>query len=199
MEGSDEPLVLRFQSGEREAFEALVRRYQPKVYGVICNMVRNEHLAQDITQEVFIKLYRFLPHFKGRAKFYTWFYRVAVNHTMTAMKRARRNGWMRQANPEEGGSDPIEMQGDTTLNPQKLLYDRELARCIDNAVGSLSETLRSTFVLREYEDLSYADLAKIFKCSRGTIKSRLSRAREELRQKLSPYLEQRTATGKGVH
>lgn len=188
MEYSDEELIFRFKAGEKDSFEMLVKRYKSRVYNVVFNLVRDGHLAEDITQEVFIRMYRFLPYFKGKSKFYTWLYRLMVNLTLNTMKRVKRDGFFAHTPDLEGELDLVEKVRDESFSPQKIILNKELAKKIKQAVNSLSETLRATFILREFDDLSYAELAGVFGCSKGTIKSRIFRAREELRRKLSPYL-----------
>jgi len=195
MEYSDEELISRFKVGETGIFEILVKRYKSRVYNMVFKMVRDGHLAEDITQEVFIKMYRFLPYFRGKSKFYTWLYRLMINLTLNTLKRVRRDGFFAQTPSLEGELDLVEKVRDESFSPRKVLLNKELAEKIKLAVSSLSEILRATFVLREFEDLSYAELAKIFGCSRGTIKSRIFRAREELRRKLSSYLGERDSLG----
>jgi len=188
MEYSDEELVSRFKAGEEEVFEMLVRRYKSRVYNVVFNLARDEHLSEDITQQVFIRMYRFLPYFGGKSKFYTWLYRLMINLTLNNLKKVKRNGFFKGVPSLKEEVDLVERVRDESFSPPKVLLNKELAEKIKLAVGSLSEKLRAVFVLREFEDLSYAELAKILGCSRGTVKSRLFRAREELRKKLSPYL-----------
>jgi len=188
---SDEELVQKFISGETQSFRVLVERYKLRVYNIIYGMMGNRDEAEDLAQEVFISVYKNLHHFKRKSKFYTWLYRITVNICLSA-RRKRKNKdipIISMAELSEFSANPgiIELT-DESFSPQKIFRDKELAGEIRSAINSLSRILRVTFILREFEDLSYQELARIFHCSSGTIKSRLSRAREELRQKLIPYL-----------
>ena len=191
MQYSDEELVERFGAGDEESFKMLVERYQDRVYHIVYGIVGNKEEAEDLSQEVFLRVYRFLHRFKGKSRFYTWLYRLTVNVCLSA-KRKRKNEPAKifsLANPSEHGDGSGEIElADESLSPWKILQNREMAEKIKSAINSLSEVLKSTFVLREFEELSYEELARVFQCSRGTIKSRLSRAREQLRRKIEPYL-----------
>jgi len=152
--------------------------------------MRSRDEAEDLSQEVFLNVYQFLHRFKGRSKFYTWLYRITVNVCFSAQKKKNKSSSilsLTELSEVNNTSGKMEL-ADESFSSQKMLEDMELARKIKLAINSLSEVLKTTFVLREFEDLSYQELAKVFQCSNGTIKSRLSRAREELRQKLKPYI-----------
>ncbi|MCK4617603.1 sigma-70 family RNA polymerase sigma factor [Candidatus Aerophobetes bacterium] len=191
MQYSDEELVERYGAGDGESFRMLVERYQDRVYHIVYGIVGNKDEAEDLSQEVFLRVYRFLHRFKGKSRFYTWLYRLTVNVCLSA-RRKRKNEpgkIFSLANSSKYDDDPGEIElADESLSPLKVLQNREMAETIKSAINSLSEVLKSTFVLREFEELSYEELARVFRCSRGTIKSRLSRAREQLRRKIEPYL-----------
>ncbi len=187
---SDEQLVEKFKAGDRDSFRILVERYKSRVYNIIYGIMRSRDEAEDLSQEVFLNVYRFLHRFKEKSKFYTWLYRIAVNICLSAQKKKNKSSSilsLTELSEANNTSRKMEL-ADESFSSQKMLEDMELARRIKSAINSLSEVLKTTFVLREFEDLSYQELAKVFQCSKGTIKSRLSRAREELRQKLKPYL-----------
>jgi len=187
---SDEQLVEKFKAGDRDSFRILVERYKSRVYNIIYGIMGSRDEAEDLSQEVFLNVYRFLHRFKEKSKFYTWLYRIAVNICLSAQKKKNKSSnvlSLTELSETDNTSGKMEL-ADQSFSSQKMLEDMELARKIKSAINSLSEVLKTTFVLREFEDLSYQELAKAFQCSRGTIKSRLSRAREELRQKLKLYL-----------
>jgi len=191
MQYSDEELVERYGAGDGESFRMLVERYQDRVYHIVYGIVGNKDEAEDLSQEVFLRVYRFLHRFKGKSRFYTWLYRLTVNVCLSA-RRKRKNEpgkIFSLADSSKYGDDPGEIElADESFSPLKVLQNREMAETIKSAINSLSEVLKSTFVLREFEELSYEELTRLFRCSRGTIKSRLSRAREQLRRKIEPYL-----------
>jgi len=188
---SDEELVEEFISGEIDSFRVLVERYKLRVYNIIYGIMGNRDEAEDLAQEVFINVYKNLHHFKRKSKFYTWLYRIAVNICLTnKRKKSKYSPVVSLTEISEVNANPGRVElADESFSPEKIFKDRELAWQIKSAINSLSRVLRATFILREFEDLSYQELAKVLGCSSGTIKSRLSRAREELRQKLTPYLK----------
>jgi len=189
---SDEQLVERFVAGETDSFPILVERYEARVYSIVYGIMGSRDEAEDLSQEVFIKVYENLGHFKGKSKFYTWIYRITVNVCLSAQrKKSQSNRIISMSRLSGVSANPGEVElADETFSPQKVFKDRELASKIQLAINSLPGILRITFILREFEDLSYRELARIFRCSMGTVKSRLSRARESLRQTLTPYLEE---------
>ncbi len=188
---SDEELVERFVGGETDSFPMLVERYEARVYSIVYGIMGSRDETEDLSQEVFIKVYENLGHFKGKSKFYTWLYRITVNVCLSAQrKKSQPNRIISMSSLSGVGANAggVEL-ADETFSPQKVFKDRELASRIQLAINSLPGILRITFVLREFQDLSYRELARIFRCSMGTVKSRLSRARENLRQTLTPYLK----------
>lgn len=188
---SDEELVERFISGETDSFPMLVEKYKWQVYNIIYGIMGSRDEAEDLSQEVFIKIYKNLSHFKRKSKFYTWLYRITVNVCLSAKRKKSKSSHIISISTLSGVSTnqgEVEL-ADESFSPQKIFRDRELAIKIRSAIDSLSGILRITFILREFEDLSYRELARIFRCSIGTVKSRLSRARESLRQTLTPYLK----------
>lgn len=189
---SDEELVERFISGETDSFSVLVEKYKWQVYNIIYGIMGNRDEAEDLSQEVFIKIYKNLSHFKRKSKFYTWLYRITVNVCLSAKRKKSQSSRiisMSRLSGVSANSGEVEL-ADETFSPQKVFKDRELASNIQLAINSLPAILKITFILREFEDLSYRELARILRCSMGTVKSRLSRARESLRQTLTPYLEE---------
>jgi len=188
---SDEELVERFVSGETDSFPMLVERYEGRVYSIVYGIMGSRDEAEDLSQEVFIKVYENLGHFKGKSRFYTWIYRITVNVCLSAQrKKSQSNRIISMSRLSGVSANPGEVElADETFSPQKVFRDRELASKIQLAIDSLPGILRITFILREFEDLSYRELAGVFRCSMGTVKSRLSRARESLRQTLTPYLK----------
>jgi RNA polymerase sigma-70 factor (ECF subfamily) len=191
----DLTLVQRVRTGDQRAFKLLVERYQRKVYAIALGMVKDREEAKDITQESFVKVYRYLDHFKGDSSFYTWLYRVTVNNCIDAM---RRKGTARAHDhvelDEEANMDLSEARIGALgtrlgTNPQKSALRRELADKITAAIQQLPEAHRQILLLREVEGMSYEDLANILKIPKGTVMSRLFHARLKMQKIMSEYLE----------
>lgn len=190
MNRSEKALVTRAKKGDRKAFEILVKRHQNQVYNLICYLMGQAQEAEDLTQEVFIKVYRAIKGFRFKSSFNTWLYRITVN---TVYDRLRK----RPKYPLQSLDEPIRTEeGEITRqipahspSPLEIITAKELQEKISKALDSLSLKLRTIFILREIEDLSYKEIASILGCSEGTVKSRLYRARMELRKLLRPYLK----------
>ena len=193
MKLSDEELVDRFRSGDEDSFRILVERHSPRIFNIIYRTTKDRNLAEDLSQEVFLRMYRFLGGFKKESRFSTWLYRLTVNVCFNAQRKRKEEPKVVILSQQVGdvGSNPGTRElEDESFSPQKTLEKEELARKIKSAIDSLPEVLKMTFILREFEDLPYKELAKVLRCSQGTIKSRLCRAREALRQKLEIYLSE---------
>ena len=193
MKLSDEELVDRFRSGDEDSFRILVERHSPRIFNIIYRTTKDRNLAEDLSQEVFLRMYRFLGGFRKESRFSTWLYRLTVNVCFNAQRKRKEEPKVVILSQQVGdvGSNPGTRElEDESFSPQKTLEKEELARKIKSAIDSLPEVLKMTFILREFEDLPYKELAKVLRCSQGTIKSRLCRAREALRQKLEIYLSE---------
>ncbi len=173
---SDPELITRFKQGEISAFEELVRRYQDRVYNLCRYMVVDEDDARDAAQDTFIKACKGLKSYRPEAGFYTWLYRIAVNTCLDCKKQRR----IRPAEDEA----MIENVLSSDPSPEQLCESKETGRLIQAALAGLQEKLRTAIVLRELEELSYEEIADVLDVSVGTVKSRISRAREELRRLL---------------
>jgi RNA polymerase sigma-70 factor (ECF subfamily) len=161
------------QAGDMAAFEVLVRRYRNDVFALSYHFVRNREEAWDISQEVFVKAYRAINHFRGDSGFKTWLLRIAANQSKDFLKKRRLN--------VVPFNDAIKVDIESASeSPDRRLEMLELGRTIEEAVAKLPEKQRTTFILREYEDLTYQDIAKVLNCSVGTVMSRLHNARKNL-------------------
>lgn len=182
-------LVRQAQQGDARAFEALVKRYQRNVVALACRHGIDQSEALDVAQEVFIRAYRFLPSFRGDSRFYTWLYRIAVN----VAKQYQLSG-KRRTRHQEVTLDEAELAEMATWlrelnNPETQLLAEEIYRAVRTALDALSEELRTVLSLREFEGLSYSDIAKVMHCPVGTVRSRIFRARENMNATLKPLLQ----------
>lgn len=173
-------------------FNALLDKYHKKIFNVLLRMVGDFHEAADLTQDVFVQAYRALPSFRGDSKIYTWLYRIAINRGKNRMKQIARG------NSVVTGSldDPIDAEEGLTRDvpdhsavPERMLERRELQVVVSEEINNLPPDFRLVVILRDIEGLSYRDMAEVVGISLEAVKSRLFRARSQLRERLRPYLQ----------
>ena len=182
---SDWELVQRVRTGDREAFRALVERYQRKIAGLALGMVHNRDDALDIVQEAFTKAYQNLERFKGDAAFYTWVYRIAYNLCVDHQRREAKQAEVSLDGDDRGSKLPPALQdGPRRDQPFERARDAEIARRVRAAIGDLTPEHRAVILLRELEGLSYAEISQVLECPKGTVMSRLHYARRQLQARL---------------
>ena len=174
---ADARLVARARAGEYEAFEELVRRYKNDVYALAFHYLRQREDAWDASQEVFIRAHRALGRFRGDASFKTWILRITANCCKDLFKKRR----VSTVSLEELGG---EVGAYTERDPSSELESRELGSAIETALDGLPQKHRLAFVLREFEGLSYQQMAEVMGCTMGTVMSRLHHARKKLQRAL---------------
>ncbi|MEN8773085.1 MAG: sigma-70 family RNA polymerase sigma factor [Akkermansiaceae bacterium] len=179
----DHKLIEACQKGDARAFETLVTRHRGKVYAMVQNMIKNEADAWDLSQEVFLKVWKALPKFEARAKFSTWLYRITHNVVYD---------WLRKRKIDSAGEldDGILNEGDIAAGarttptpmarPDQALANAELGERINAALATLNAEHRETVLLREVQGFDYKEIAKVMECSLGTVMSRLYYARKKL-------------------
>lgn len=177
---ADQRLVERVQKGDKRAFDLLVAKYQHKVLSVIGRFVHDQDEAMDVAQEAFIKAYRALKNFRGDSAFYTWIYRIAVNTAKNHLvSRGRRppgsDVEIEDAEYYEGGVVLHE-----TSSPENNLLRDELEKVIYDAIAALPDDLKTAVTLREFDGLSYEEIADVMDCPVGTVRSRIFRGREAI-------------------
>jgi RNA polymerase sigma-70 factor (ECF subfamily) len=184
---SEEQLVKRSLQGDLQAFEELVLGYQSKVYALTFRYMGNEEDAYDMFQETFIKAYRSLPTFKGKSSFGTWIYRIASNVCLDELRRRKRRiptlSLDEPATTLDGNELEVEI-ADTSYSADLLYEQKELSSSIQEVLNQMKNEHKTAIILRDMLDLSYEEMAKVLGCSIGTVKSRLSRARNILKEKL---------------
>ena len=185
----DEDLVLRVQQGDKSAFDLLVIKYQHKIIQLVNRYVKDPSEAQDVAQEAFIKAYRALGNFRGDSAFYTWLYRIAINTAKNYLvSRSRRSSdYQVDIQDAEALENAPQLQGMET--PERLLLNQEIVDTIKTAIDKLPEEMRVAIMLREFEGMSYEEIAEAMDCPVGTVRSRIFRAREAIDNKLNPLLE----------
>ena len=185
----DQQLVERVQKGDKAAFDLLVIKYQHRVLGLVSSYVKDYQEVQDVAQEAFIKAYRAIDKFRGDSSFYTWLYRIAVN---TAKNHLVSKG--RKLPETDIDVTDAEFLDTTTHlrvvdSPESNLYRDELERVIHDVIRRLPDELRTAVMLREFDGLSYDEIAHVMDCPVGTVRSRIFRAREAIDQEIEPLLK----------
>jgi len=187
----DTELINAFKKGDTGAFHELVLKYEGRVYNHCLRLVNDEEESFDLTQEVFLKVFRKIKNYEHTYAFYTWLYRITVNSCIDYMRRKKRTvqSVSLSMHSHEDGMDSGREQDipDTKFTPTGQFEKNELSAHLNEALEQLSEKLRVILVLKEMEGFSYEEIAEILGVSRGTVKSRLFRARERLKELLVGY------------
>ncbi|GAB3346081.1 RNA polymerase sigma factor RpoE [Marilutibacter aestuarii] len=185
----DQELVRRVQQGDSTAFDALVRKYQHRIVGLVGRYVSDWSECQDVAQETFMRAYRALGNFRGDAQFYTWLHRIAVNTAKNHLVAQNR----RPPTDDVDAADAEQFDGGIRLRdtdtPEHELMRQQVERSVMDTVESLPEELRVAITLREVEGLSYEEIARQMDCPIGTVRSRIFRAREAIDDRLRPLLD----------
>ena len=185
----DQELVRRVQRGDSTAFDALVRKYQHRIIGLIGRYIPDWSECQDVAQETFLRAYRALGNFRGDAQFYTWLHRIAVNtakNHLVSQNRRPPAGDIDIADAEQIDTGIRLRDNDT---PEHELLRQEIEQTVMRVVNQLPEELRVAITLREMDGLSYEDIAAQMDCPIGTVRSRIFRAREAIDAELKPLLD----------
>ena len=178
---SDEDLVQAFQAGETAAFDALVIRWDRKIQGVVFRVVGADEDARDVCQEVFLKAYRGLPTFKKEARFSSWLYQIALNACRDRLRRRRGRVHVSLEDVEQSADGPLGARGPSALD---RVASRETRERVAAAMATLSDEQREVIVLKEYEGLTFPEIADAISVPVSTVKTRLYRGLVQLRQRL---------------
>lgn len=188
----DNDLVREFIAGDDAAFAQLVGKYKDAITNYINMIIGNYDTSVDLCQETFLRVYRNIERYSNLYQFSTWIYRIATNLAIDEIRYRKRRGrvfyrnvWGKQ-NAENGALPEYEI-ADVRTGPGEEVLRKESGKILGDAIRSLPEKYRTAFVMREVQELPYETIATILKCSAGTIKSRLHRARELLQRKLERY------------
>ena len=187
---SELALVQAAKKGDLEAFSELVRRYDRNIFRIAQHITHNEEDAQDVVQDAFLKAYQNLEQFQGNSKFYTWLVRIAVNEALMKLRRRRSDKTVSidEDVETEEGSMPREV-ADWSPNPEQLYGQSELSDILKKTIQGLPPGFRTVFVLRDVEGLSTEETAEMLGLSIPAVKSRLLRARLQLRERLARYFK----------
>ncbi len=187
-EDTDKELVKRVQKGDQAAFDMLFARYQAKILNLVGRYVRDSEEARDVAQEAFIKAYRALPGFRGDSAFYTWIYRIAINTAKNHLVSRSRRPPTTDVDLQDADYRDDAQVLRSGEDPEAALARDQLQRVIEQALADLPEDLRSALTLREFDGLSYEQIAQVMECPVGTVRSRIFRAREFIDQRMRPVM-----------
>ncbi len=202
---ADSEIVKRAQAGDHDAFRILVERYQGRAYGLALRILRNEEQAKDAVQDSFLKVYRSLDRFEGRAGFYTWLYRIVMNQCLDHKRRDKSDReveWNDESavgvlDASELAASPAGRDADWEA-PDVAIERSEIRQAVARAINALPEDARRTIQLREIDGLSYKEIAEAMGIPKGTVMSRLHYARQRLRELLQEAGIDPTAAGDGT-
>ncbi|MEN6533633.1 MAG: RNA polymerase sigma factor [Bryobacteraceae bacterium] len=188
----ENPLVERAQAGDTSAFSQLVHQYERKIFRLAKHITQSQEDAEDVLQEAFLKAYEHLPEFQGQSKFYTWLVRIAVNESLMKLRK-RRPGKLVSLDEEiDTGEDKVAREIAVWDNtPEDRYSQEELRKILDDAIDALPPIFRTVFVLRDIDELSTEETAGILDISIPAVKSRLLRARLQLRDRLTRFFKRK--------
>ena len=185
-------LVNRSRDGDASAFNDLVRRYERKIYRLAMNITQNAEDAEDVLQETFLKAYEHLGDFQGNSKFYTWLVRIAVNEALMKLRKRKSDRTVPLDEPVETGEETVVREiAVWDQDPETKYSQEELSGILKEAIESLRPAFRTVFVLRDIEELSTEETAQALGISVPAVKSRLLRARLQLREKLTRFFKRK--------
>jgi RNA polymerase sigma-70 factor (ECF subfamily) len=185
-------LVERARAGDARAFTELVEKYERKIYRLAKHITQNDEDAEDVLQETFLKAYSHLGSFEGQSKFYTWIVRIAVNEALMKLRKRKSDRTVSLDEPQEAGEETVTREiAVWDDDPEQRYSQEELREILDNAVNSLKPSFRTVFALRDIEELSTEETAEALGISVPAVKSRLLRARLQLREKLTRFFRRK--------
>ncbi|MFG0331866.1 MAG: sigma-70 family RNA polymerase sigma factor [Maioricimonas sp. JB049] len=187
MNTDDQQLIDRCRAGDVEAFGGLVARYQDRLYGTLVRMLGSTHEASDVAQDAFVLAFQKLDTFRGDSAFYSWLFRIAHNAAASRRRKRRVARTSVEAVREQTGQEPTDHR--PSADPSHALQSQERSELVRQALDELAEDHRAVLVMKEMENLRYEQIAELLDCPVGTVRSRIHRARNELREKLNRALK----------
>lgn len=186
----DSELVARTQAGDPDAFDELVVRYTPRLYGLVYNMTSNHEDTNDLLQDVFAKAYRSIQGFQGKSSFYTWVHSIAVNMTINFLKKRGKRVNMSLDDIDSGVQhDPDFLEATVSSDPRRETNLSELQQRLNEAMMKLSHDHRAVVTMFDIQGMPHAEIAKILKISEGTVRSRLFYAHRQLQNFLEEFIK----------
>jgi RNA polymerase sigma factor (sigma-70 family) len=186
---ADLVIVRQVQAGDVAAFDKLILKYRERLFGVVYNLTANREDASDLTQDSFIKAFQAINRFQGNCSFFTWLYKIAVNTTLSHLRKNKMRSFfsLEKLNEEGVGSEVVDKLTDKN-GADRDTYLRELQEKLNEALQKLSIPHRTVITLFEIDGLSHSEIAEIMGCSEGTVRSRLHYAKQFLQGELSNYI-----------
>jgi RNA polymerase sigma-70 factor (ECF subfamily) len=186
---SDEELVARTQAGDAEAFDALIVRYSPRLYGLVYNMTSNHEDTNDLLQDIFSKAFRSIHSFRGKSSFYTWMHSIGVNMSINFLKKRGRRYTLSLDDVDSGvQNDPDFLEATSTTDPRREANLTELQKKLNEAMQKLSNDHRAVVTMFDIQGMPHSEIAKILKVSEGTVRSRLFYAHRQLQNYLQEFI-----------
>ena len=187
-ETDDAAWVQRVQAGEIDAFGVLVSRYQTPIYNLLLRWLRDRDEAAEIAQDVFVAAFRALGRFRGEARFSTWLYQIAINQAKNRRKALARAATRLVHNSDDSEDDPLDRIPDPRPDPSDEIERRQLQSVVQGAINRLDPDDALVVILRDLQQHSYEEIARMLAVPEGTVKSRLHRARQALKARLVPWI-----------
>jgi RNA polymerase sigma-70 factor (ECF subfamily) len=188
---AEEAFIENLRAGDAQAFDVLITRYSPDIYALLCRLTQDADEAGDLTQETFLKALRSIGKFRGDSELKTWLFRIAINESRNRFRWWRRRRREKTVSLDAPVNDSELRIHDTVAgnerNPEETLLDDEYRRALHAAMGRLPDVFREALVLCDIEGQSYQEIAKMLEINIGTVKSRISRGRDELRKQLKDF------------
>jgi RNA polymerase sigma-70 factor (ECF subfamily) len=186
----DATLMLAFQRGNTGAFEQLLDKYKIPIVNFIYKFVNNAAEAEDLAQDVFLRIYRARATYEPRARFAAWIYRIAANVALKAVKKARHSPFVFFRRPNERSEpDPVESLPDSAPNAEFRMVSAETGRLVRRAIQALPAKEKMALVLRRHEGLSYREIAEVMNCTEGAVKTYIHRGKLRVRDHILPYFK----------
>jgi len=186
----EKDLLLKARNGDVKAFETIIEDYQKKVFNIALRMIGNHDDASELAQEVFIRIFKSLKNFKGESSLSTWIYRITTNVCLDELRKRKNKNIVSLDEDVKQDDGEIKRQvEDARPTPDVIAEKNEVRRVVKEAILSLPEDQRTVIILRDIQGFSYDEIAKIMNCPEGTVKSRINRSRQILRDRLKPKLE----------
>ncbi len=182
-------LIKKVKEGDEKAFEILISAYEKKIYSIAFHTLKNPQEAYDASQEICIKVWRQIHNFEGQSKFSTWIYRISVNQCLDIIRKNKNHSKNISLFNDDKEDIKVEFKIPAKDNVEEAIEKKELSQVIELAVSELKEDYRVIITLRDIEEQSYEDIANVLEISLGTVKSRISRARQSLRKILGQNKE----------